>query len=1053
MGKNQGSLFWKIQEKLLEHPYRVILFISLVTLFFAYITATRMQIDNDVTKMIPEDNPVRVFYEENQKFFGNSSSIAIVLEAEGGIFSLKTLKKIQALSDGLEIIDNRIKETYLSSLMKNLKKEEIQELLKLMNEKSAVFSKEKKSETGLTAQSSKTEEIQIDESLLSDEETEIEPEDLSPENRVVEEVKAQEPSKTALSPEENLQKLLQNQSVLMEYFQNEDTRTKINQIASNQVLMKKITAFWNTPSDKFGEWFKKLRKIQSLTKMDFVSSRLSNPFLIEDFFIKNKIDGKKGSALCEYFIMKGFTGKNDYENFRKSESKDHTLSLFGFTKEEIIAFDSLDDARLDQLALLIKNSDKLISVSKLIDFNKIESNPLLELFLLKEKVRSWELYSNFLYSGNPLNQDKMTMILGEMVPSINFEARDALINSLEQLLSETLKPEDHIRYYLAGEPVVTKLMGQNMVKDLNFLSPIVIVVIALFLFLSFRHFKGVFYPLITVIVSVIWILGTIFILGFKITIMMTSLPVILLAVGSAYGIHIIHHYYEEWAFDPDKKQGIFKSLKEIGFAVVMAGITTVIGFASMAPTDVVPLRDFGIFTAIGTIYALVIAMILIPALLKIGKNPKNLKELKSKHSPENPDRVALLLEKIGNFSIHHKKTIFFILFGIIAFSVIGTLKLKVEMNPVEYFKAGSPIRISDSIIVENFAGTSNIDVILDTGKKNGILDYELLKEVEQFQNEIEARFGDPSNQEAYLVGKIISINSSIKKMNQAMNYGNPEFYRIPDEIYDMNGKLVNFSNADEKKEQLKAVILNYIDKFSTDDTRVVIDSEKQRMKVAFTLKTGSTIVTNQLSEVVYDLSKKYFKENENQKIGVSYTGNNVVTIELNTQLLKGQIIGIFTSIILVFLLVWRMQRSFVLGLISIVPLVSAVLIGFGLMGFTGVRLEISTGIIANIAIGIGIDYVIHYINGYILYRKKGHTKEKAIIETTGIIGEAVLINAVSVALGFLVLLFASFTPLINTGWLLALAMMTTALGALVFIPVLINLYKKDFPAILEKNEA
>ncbi len=137
-----------------------------------------------------------------------------------------------------------------------------------------------------------------------------------------------------------------------------------------------------------------------------------------------------------------------------------------------------------------------------------------------------------------------------------------------------------------------------------------------------------------------------------------------------------------------------------------------------------------------------------------------------------------------------------------------------------------------------------------------------------------------------------------------------------------------------------------------------------------------------------------------------------------------------------------MQRSLLIGLVSIIPLGISILINFALMGTLNIYLNMGTALMSNIAIGIGVDYTIHYLNGYLLLRKKGESKKFATIHTTVRSGQAILINAFSVAAGFLVMLLSSFVPLINSGWLISLTMLTTSFSALTFIPVILNQFEK-----------
>ncbi|PKL11775.1 MAG: hypothetical protein CVV50_05240, partial [Spirochaetae bacterium HGW-Spirochaetae-6] len=395
--------------------------------------------------------------------------------------------------------------------------------------------------------------------------------------------------------------------------------------------------------------------------------------------------------------------------------------------------------------------------------------------------------------------------------------------------------------------------------------------------------------------------------------------------------------------------------------------------------------------------------------------------------------LGRFLEILANWTLKRHKIFLAIFVLALVFAILGIAKLNVETNLIDQFKKDTVIRRSDTYIRNNFAGTSTFDVVLDTRVPGGILNYGFLKEVDAFQKEIK---NHP------MVGKATSAVDSIKKMHQSMNYSDPAFYQIPRQAFDSQGKLMIFAHEGEKQAALAKVMNSYLDMFDQDDNRRILDNQKQLLKINIILKTGSTIATSDLVEFVKQKSREHFSAYLTDfKSQVGFAGVNPLTVEINDLLVNGQIWSILLSALIVILLVALMQKSFLIGLISIIPLGLAILINFGMMGFLGISLDVGTAIISNIAIGIGVDYTIHYLNGYLLLIKKGENKKQATLHTTIRSGEAILINALSVAAGFAVLCFSSFLPIISTGWLIALTMLTTSFSALTFIPVILNRLK------------
>lgn len=946
-------------------PIPVILIAALLTFFFGYFAATRTQVDNDVQSMMPKDNPVRVKEKDFSKIFGNSGGIAIALESPQGIFNLETLKTIQTLTQNLEKIDSKIQQHKLNLILKDFSLEEQEGFMNFINEKSF--------------------EIQ--------------------------------------SLEDFLQIMNQKEELEMSFFE-ESTLNKVVLLGKQTQKLKNIYQALHGFTDEDNETTRRVKKITSLTKVDAVYAQFSETHLLENFLVQQKIS-LKGLKFFDYLLEQGTVQVEDLSTFLSSAEFLNIAPIFNLSEKETQTFKSFNKNQIEQLASVLQHSPKQIRVANLIDFKSLEENPTLEMFLVQKRLKAWELYESALYSKNNPNT---TLMMIEMEPELLKEEKESLIFFIEKELQEVLKGKN-ITYYLSGDPVITTFMGQLMMRDLIFLFPLVVLIMIGFLYLSFRHWRGVALPMVTVIFSTIWTLGTIALMGKSISIVSTILPVLLVAVGSAYGIHIIHHYFEDRALGIDKTSALSRTLKEIGSAVIMAGATTIAGFGSLATNNVLPLKDFGIFTALGVGYALIISMVFIPALLKIGKAPKNqkLSQEDDENLENNLSLTQRFLAKIGHWTLNYKKTCIAVFIAILAVSIIGAVLLKVEINSIEYFKSNTTVKQDHDFIQENFAGTSSINIVINTQEKNGILNVDFLQKIEVLQKEIE---------KDSQVGKVNSVVDFIKKMHQSMNYGEEQFYAIPSVVYNQQGKIVELSSQDKNK-ALSAVILNYLDQFNRDDLRLLVNSDKSMLKVGIILKTGSTIATQDLTEKLASLTQDLFNNNEK----IDFAGINPLYLEVNSLIVDGQVWSILTSVVIVLFLLAFMLRSMSLGFIGILPLGLAIIINFGLMGILGVHLDVATAIVANIAIGIGVDYTIHYTNGYLLMLQKGKTKEQACMHTAVRSGQAILINALSVAAGFLILCFSSFKPLIHAGWLIATTMVTTSFAALILVPVLLNLMK------------
>jgi len=205
------------------------------------------------------------------------------------------------------------------------------------------------------------------------------------------------------------------------------------------------------------------------------------------------------------------------------------------------------------------------------------------------------------------------------------------------------------------------------------------------------------------------------------------------------------------------------------------------------------------------------------------------------------------------------------------------------------------------------------------------------------------------------------------------------------------------------------------------------------------LNNPSNLAAQKVRKEIYDYSDNF---PEDYKLTVS--GNAAMALEANNLIVSSQTRSIIISFIIVFLIVAISFRSVIAGLYGIIPLAFSLIINFGLMGHLGIKLDVGTAMVASIAIGIGVDYTIHFLHSYHAERIKEDDLHLVTQRTLTTTGKAIIFNAISVAAGFLVLLFSNFYPLIYLGFLIAVTMCTSSIASLTILPLLLNIFKPEF---------
>jgi len=407
----------------------------------------------------------------------------------------------------------------------------------------------------------------------------------------------------------------------------------------------------------------------------------------------------------------------------------------------------------------ITSNDDAIVVEKLLknDFTGTRE----EIAQLKRRLLSWDMYERALFSDD----FTATQILIPL--SINSEQA-----SSKQTNEYFIKIRDiahnifdnYATVHVTGMPVIIATVNEAMNSDLKLLIPVVILVVLLILFISFRSFTPVVLPLISVVISVIWSVGAMPLFNIKLSVISTVLPVILVAVGSAYGIHIVTHYLLRRETDnseisrEEHNALVIEVVNKIIKPVFLAALTTFVSFLSFCFTSVAPCREFGYFSSFGVAVAFLVSILLIPALL-ILRGPKKIKTVKSANT-ENRGFSGFIADNLFILAMR-KKTILFISFLVVIFSIYGFSKLIIDNVMVEYFRPNTEIYIADKFIRQQFGGSKIVSVVASADSTEIILHPDTLAAMDGLSAYLQKNVPG--------VGKVMGFTDLVKRINQVFN--------------------------------------------------------------------------------------------------------------------------------------------------------------------------------------------------------------------------------------------------------------------------------------------
>ena len=622
---------------------------------------------------------------------------------------------------------------------------------------------------------------------------------------------------------------------------------------------------------------------------------------------------------------------------------------------------------------------------------------------LRTNVRNNEMIFGRLVSTD----EKVTVIIAEIEDDVFSQ------EFYQQILELGKSFEGPENIHVAGRPIVEGTMALLGPADMKRMVPIVVLVIILVLLLVLRSFKSTFFTLLVVLFSTVWAFGLMAALGIPIYAVSTMIPVMLIAIGVADGIHLYSHLHQFMIKNPDatKKDAMMDMIHGMWKPVVMTSVTTAVGFISLLTSQVYPIKYFGLFTAFGVMIAMVFSLVLIPAGVMAFGLPKW--KNKEKDTENNKGNFA------STFSakiVKYKYATIIITAVVIVLSITGIGKVWINSSFLEKFEKDSDIVLTDKFINEHFGGTSTLNVILDSKDKDAFKNPDILKAIDRMQEDVDGTL--------QVVGNSFALTDYLKRMNKVMHADSEKYNIIP-----------------ESQELIAQYLLLYEMSGDPENLWKVVDYDYKKANLTFQLKSDNSKAINSAIAII----EKHIPELNEKNVELKYAGSGYKGLVFTDLILKGQIASLLLSLFIVIILLSLMFKNIMAGLIGSVPIIITSIISFGVMGLLNIPLSTTTALLSSIAIGIGIDYAVHFLERYKIYAAETGDKILTSQHTMQHSGRAIVFNAVVVIVGFLVLLFSVFPPNRALGALVSLNMFTSFLGTVTIMYLLLyvsNIYFK-----------
>ncbi len=741
-------------------------------------------------------------------------------------------------------------------------------------------------------------------------------------------------------------------------------------------------------------------------------------------------------ALKTYYEFRDRFGRDDVI-IVAVEAKD-LFSQTALKKLKALHKDLEDNVpNLDEITSLINVRNTRGEADRLVVEDLLEKWPRseAELAVLKERVLTNPLYLNqFIsqdgrftaiileidaYSNQGRSDDLMAGLdetgegeetAGEPVPLTDEESR-ATVAAVRSIVAKYRA--DDFNIWVAGSPVVTAEIKRSMIRDMGLFMRLAVIVIGLCLFLTFRRVSGVLFPLIIVALALTSTVGLMGRLGVAIKSPTMVLPSFILAVGVGAAVHILALFYQALQKNGGRQEeAIVEALGHSGLAVVMTSLTTAAGLASFSTAEVAPIADLGVFASLGVLLALVYTLVLLPALLAIFPiKPKRVKPGRSHDALF--DRI---LDRITDFSTGHAKAIVAVSAVVIVLSIIGAAQNKFSHDALKWLPEDMPARRATVKIDDKLRGSIVAEIVVDTGKENGLYDPIVLKKLDKLAQDLAGL-----EQGEIFVGKAWSIADMLKEIHQALNENRPEFYAIPDNAALIPQEFLLFENS------------------GSDDLEKVTDSQFRLAR--FTVKfpwTDVMVAVPFLNEI-----EARFQAELGDRAEITITGIMVIMARTLGAAIhsaaKSYIIAFVVITLMMILLIGRLK----LGLIAMLPNLAPILMTIALMGWFKFPFDMFTMLVGSIAIGLAVDDTVHFMHNFRRYFAETGDAVESIRRTLHTAGRAMLVTSVVLATGFFIFMFASMNNVFYFGLLTGTAVLLALLADFIMAPALMVLFKPD----------
>ena len=709
----------------------------------------------------------------------------------------------------------------------------------------------------------------------------------------------------------------------------------------------------------------------------------------------------------------------DYQRFRDLFGEEGNLIVVGIEDPnffELSHFRNWQDLNRDLKE--IDGVDDIISASNAYNLDKdtkdkkfvvtpvfpSEITSQVELDSLAQKFHSLPFYKGLLYNpktgayilGITVNKDKMRS-----------KAREQLVLAIKDRCDQFSKKTGLVTHY-SGLPYIRVINSIRIKKEIYLFSALAMLLCIITLFLFFRSIKAVIFPVVIVLTGVIWAMGTMSLLGYKITLLTGMIPSLLIVIGIPNSIYMLNKYHYEFRSHGNKIKSLQRVIIKIGNATFLTNLTTASGFATFIITNSDILRQFGLVASLNIMGLFLLSILMIPSIFSFLAPPK------AKHIQHLDNKtIRRIIDKLVELTYHHIKWVYASAFAVLLLGIYGITLIKSSGYMVDDIPESDVIYQDLKFFENHIDGIMPLEIIIDTKKPNGAMSLQTFKLVDKLEKRLE-QYPELSSS--------LSLLNILKFAKQAFYNGNEKYYSIPGN-------------------QEKNFIMAYAKNSAGEGDKGIgalhsfIDSTQQITRVSIRMKD---VGTKRMEHLYNDFKMEVDSIFPAENYKVTVTGSSITFFKGTKYLVENLFSSLALAVFLISAFMAVMFYSWRMVVMSLLPNILPLIFTAAIMGFTGIPIKASTILVFSIAFGISVDNTIHFLAKY---RQElsltGWDIQKSVRIALSETGVSMMYTFVVLFFGFGVYSISQFGGTAALGVLVSLTLLVAITSNLILLPSLL----------------